>query len=168
MPEHELRAELVGKRPHRLVLRAGGDPQALVALGTRFRDQLAEQDTADTPPAHRPLDAERDLGKRIRRLVRRMQFGRAANHAVLEKGDDGRAVIGAFLGVALDEAVVHEAMETVAAAVAVEPQQVIAQQRQFFLLAQRADAGIGERSRNVREVHGLTPLREPSRRRRIP
>ena len=89
-----------------------------------------------------------------------MQFGRAANHAVLEKGDDGRAVIGAFLGVALDEAIVHEAMETVAAAVAVEPQQVIAQQRQFFLLAQRADAGIGKRSRNVREVHGLTPLRE--------
>jgi hypothetical protein len=45
-----------------------------------------------------------------------------------------RAVIGAFLGVALDETVIHEAMETVAAADAVEPQQVIAQQRQFFLL----------------------------------
>src|SRR3954447_26613514 len=89
-----------------------------------------------------------------------MQFRRTPNHAIFKEGDDGRAVIGAFLGVALDEAVVHQAMETVAAAVAVEPQQGIAQQRPFVLLAQRADAGIGERSRNVREVHGLTPLTE--------
>src|SRR5215204_5944394 len=84
-----------------------------------------------------------------------MQFRRAPNHAVFEEGDDGRAVIGAFLGVALDEAIVHEAMETVAAAIAVEPQQVIAQQRQFFLLAQRAHATIGERGRNYSEIHIL-------------
>ena len=82
-----------------------------------------------------------------------MQFGCAPNHAVFKEGDDGRAVIGAFLGVALDEAVVHEAMEAVATAVAVEPQQVIAQQRQFFLLAQRAHATIGERGRDMGEVH---------------
>ena len=87
-----------------------------------------------------------------------MQFRRTPNHAVFKEGDDGRAVIGAFLGVALDEAVVHEAMETVAAAVAVEPQQVIAQQRQFFLLAQRAHAGVGERGRNMGEVHILKLL----------
>ena len=29
VPERQLRAEFVGKRPHRLVLRAGGDPQRL-------------------------------------------------------------------------------------------------------------------------------------------
>ena len=87
-----------------------------------------------------------------------MQFRRTPNHAVFEEGDDGRAVIGAFLGVALDEAVVHEAMETVAAAVAVEPQQMIAQQRQFFLLAQRAYAAVGERGRDNGEVHILSPL----------
>jgi len=84
-----------------------------------------------------------------------MQLRRAANHAVFKEGDNGRAVIGAFFGVTLDEAVIHEAMETVAAAVTVEPQQVIAQQRQFFLLAQRANAGIGERGRKVREIHVL-------------
>ena len=83
-----------------------------------------------------------------------MQFRRPPNHAVFKEGDDSRAVIGAFLGVALDEAVVHEAMEAVATAVAVEPQQVIAQQRQFFL-TQRAHATISERGRNHSEVHIL-------------
>ena len=38
-------------------------------------------------------------------------------------------------------------------AVAVEPQQVIAQQRQFFLLAQRPNAAVGERGRDNGEVH---------------
>ena len=47
-----------------------------------------------------------------------------------------RAVVRAFGGVALDELVIHEAVETVVAAFAVEPQQVIPQQRQLFLLAQ--------------------------------
>ena len=36
-----------------------------------------------------------------------------------------------------------------------ESQQVIAQQRQFFLLAQCAHAGVGERGRNMGEVHIL-------------
>src|SRR5947208_8376891 len=84
-----------------------------------------------------------------------MQLGCAPNPAVFKEGDDGRAVIGAFLSVALDEAVIHEAMEAVAAAGAVKPQQVIAQLRQFFLLAQRAHAGVGERGRNQSEVHIL-------------
>src|SRR6476620_10173128 len=84
-----------------------------------------------------------------------MQFGGAPNNAIFKEGDDRRAVIGAYFGVALNEAVVHEAMETIAAAVAVEPQQVIAQQRQFFLLAQRAHAGVGERGRNMGEIHVL-------------
>src|SRR5690349_12761967 len=89
-----------------------------------------------------------------------MQFGRAPDHAILKEGNDDRAVIGALLGVTLDEAVVQEAVETVAAAVAVEPQQVIAQQRQFFLLAQRAYARIGERRRDNGEVHSPKLLSE--------
>ena len=71
-----------------------------------------------------------------------MQFGRAAHHAVLEKGDDDGAIIGAFLGVALDETVVHEAMKAIMAAGAIQPQQMIAQQRQFFLLAESPDRAL--------------------------
>ena len=91
-----------------------------------------------------------------------MQFGRTANHAVLKERDDHCAVIGALFGVALDEAVVHEAMEAIMPAVAVEPQQMIAQQRQFFLLAQRPDTAVSKRGRDNGKVHGLSPLREPS------
>ena len=65
-----------------------------------------------------------------------MQFGRAADDAVLHVGDDDGAVVGAFRGIALDEAVIEIAVEAIVAAFRVEPQQVIAQQRQFFLLAQ--------------------------------
>ena len=39
--EGQMRAKLVGERPHRLIAGAGGDPQDLVALGARLRDQLA-------------------------------------------------------------------------------------------------------------------------------
>ena len=49
-------------------------------------------------------------------------------------------------------------VEAVAAAIAVEPQQVIAQQRQFFLLAQRTHTAVGERGRNMGEVHILKLL----------
>jgi hypothetical protein len=58
-----------------------------------------------------------------------MQLGCAAHRAVLEVGDDDGAVIGAFLGVALDEAVIHEAMEAIIAAGSVQPQQMIPQKR---------------------------------------
>ena len=75
-----------------------------------------------------------------------MQFRRTAHHAVLDIGDDDGAIIGAFRGVALDEAVIHEAIEAVMSAVRIEPQQMIAQQRQFFLLIQRPDVAAGERS----------------------
>ena len=40
-----------------------------------------------------------------------------------------------FCGIAFDEAVIHEAMKAIVTAGAIEPQQMIAQQRQFFLLA---------------------------------
>jgi hypothetical protein len=56
-----------------------------------------------------------------------MQFGCAAHHTVLEIGDDDCAVARAFFGVALDETVVHVAMEAVVAARAIKPQQMIAQ-----------------------------------------
>ena len=54
-----------------------------------------------------------------------------------------RAIVGAFGGIALDEAVIHEAVKAVMAASAIEPQQMIAQQRQLFLLAQGPDAAPG-------------------------
>ena len=56
-----MRAELVGKRPHRVILRAGRDPQGVVALRSRFCDQLFEQDAADALPSHARLNAESDL-----------------------------------------------------------------------------------------------------------
>ena len=141
-----MRAELAGERPHRLVLRAGGDPQGAIALGARFRDQLPEQDAADAVPSHGRFHAEGDLRQRVRRLLRRMQFRRAAHHAVLDIGDDDGAIVGAFRGVTLDKAVIHEAVEAIVAAGPIEPQQMIAQQRQFFLLAQRPDVALGEAS----------------------
>ena len=74
-----------------------------------------------------------------------MQFGRTAHQAVLEIGDDDGAVIGAFLGVTDNEAVVHEAVEAIMAAGAIQPQQVIAQERKFLLLAQGPDGPLRAR-----------------------
>ena len=75
-----------------------------------------------------------------------MQFRRAAHHAVLDIGDDDGAIVGAFRGIAFDEAVIHEAVEAVMTALRIEPQQMIAQQRQFFLLTQRPNVAPGKRS----------------------
>src|SRR6476469_1997598 len=75
-----------------------------------------------------------------------MQFRRATNHATLDLGADDGTVPGALPGVAFDEAVVHEAVESVMAARRVEPQEMIAQQRQLFLPAKRPD-GARERRR---------------------
>src|ERR1700736_167118 len=74
-----------------------------------------------------------------------MQFRRAANHATLQVGDDDGTIVSAFAGVALNEAVIHEAVEAVMAALRVEPQQVIAQQRQLVLPAQRPNDAPGRR-----------------------
>src|SRR4029077_11373758 len=65
-----------------------------------------------------------------------MQLGCAADDAVLHVGNDDRAVTCALFGIAFDEAVIQEAVEAVVPASRIEPQQVIAQQRQFFLLAE--------------------------------
>jgi hypothetical protein len=98
-----------------------------------------------------------------------MQFGCTAHHAALDIGDDDRAIVSAFCGIVFDETVIHEAMETVVTAFRIESQEMIAQQRQFFLLTQRADGALREgRTRNVLVVHSKTPLGRPSRRRRIP
>ena len=134
-----MRAKFIGERSHCVVARAGGDTQFLVALGSRHRDQLAEQDRADTVPAHAALDAERNLGNRIIGLVGRMQLGRPAHHAFVQVCNNDGAVIGALFGVALDKTVVHEAVKAIMAAAAIQPQKVIAQKRQFLLLAQRTD-----------------------------
>src|ERR1019366_7295312 len=98
-----------------------------------------------------------------------MQFRRAAYHAVFDVSDDDGAVIGAFGGIVFDEAVIHEAVEAVMAALLIEPQQMIAQKRQLLLLTQRPDAAAGKRRMgNVFVSHVITPLGWPSRRRRIP
>src|SRR5450432_818428 len=164
-----MRAELAGERPHRLVLRAGGDPQAAVTLRSRFRDQLSKQDAADALASHAVLDAESDFGLRIRGLIGRMQLRRAAYHAVLDIGDDDSTVVSAFRGIAFDEVVIHEAMKAIMSALRIEPQQVVAQLRQFLLLTQRPNVAPGtRRTGNVFVSHGNTPLGWPSRRRRIP
>ena len=83
-----------------------------------------------------------------------MQFRRAANHAALEISDDNGAVLGAFPGVAFDETVIQEAIEAVMTALGVEPLQVIAQQRQLFLVAQRPDGALERRrTSDVLVVH---------------
>src|SRR3982074_2438591 len=118
-----MRAKLVGERPHRLVLRTGSDPEGAVAPRSRFRDQLFEQDAADALPSHARLDAESDLRQCVRGLIRRMQFRRAAYHAILEIGDDDRAIGGALRGIAFDETVIHEAVEAIMTALPIEPQE---------------------------------------------
>ena len=74
-----------------------------------------------------------------------MKFRSTANHAVLEISNHDRSVVRAFFRVTLDEAVVHEAVEAVMTARMIEPQQMIAQQRQLLLLAQGPNLGCGER-----------------------
>ena len=98
-----------------------------------------------------------------------MQLRRAAYHAVFEIGDDDRAIVGAFRGIAFNEAVIHEALEAVMTAHAIEPQQMIAQQRQFLLLTQDPNIALGTcRMGEILIGHVITPLGWPSRRRRIP
>src|SRR5450755_1812215 len=98
-----------------------------------------------------------------------MKFGCAMNHAALDVGDNDGAIIGAFGGVALDETVIHEAIEAVMTALRIEPQQMIAQQRQLLLLAQRPDVALGRRrTGDVVVSHVKNSSWWPSRRRRIP
>src|SRR4029077_17067801 len=120
-----MRAELVGERPHCHILRAGGNAQLPVALCARFRDQLPEQEAADATPPRRSLHAKCDLQQGVRRLLRRMQFGRCPHPAVLEVGYSDPAVLGAFFCVALNEAVVDEAMKANMAARSIKPQRMI-------------------------------------------
>src|SRR5579871_1891735 len=120
VPKRQMRAELVGKRPHRIVLSAGRNPQGPIALGARFLDQSSEQNAADTPATQASLDAEGDLGLQIRRRLGRMKLRRPSYHAVFEVSDDEGSVVRAFGGVTLDKAVVHVAVKTVMAALGIE------------------------------------------------
>src|ERR1700724_4467591 len=98
-----------------------------------------------------------------------MQFRGTPYHAVFEISDDDGAIFGAFRGIAFNKTVVQEAMEAIATGLGIEPQKMIAQQRQFFLLVQRPDVALGtRRTGDVLVVHLITPLGNPSRRRRIP
>src|SRR5882724_3705746 len=98
-----------------------------------------------------------------------MQFRSAPDHAIFEIGNDDGAVAGAFCGIAFDEAIFYEAAEAVAAARRIKPQQMIAQQGQFFVLIQRANHALGGgRTATVWVAHVKSPLGWPSRRRRIP
>src|ERR1700704_625242 len=116
-----MRPELVGERPHRVILCAGGNPQRVITLRPRFRDQLSKQDAADALASHARLDAEGDLWLRIQGLIGRMKLRRAADHAVLDISDDDRAVIGAFRGIAFNETVIHETMKAIMSARRIEP-----------------------------------------------
>src|SRR5579859_47978 len=107
-----------------------------MALPARLRKQPAEQNAADALAPYAFLDTEGDLRQAILGLLRPMQLGRAAYDAVFHVGHDDRAVVGTLLGIALDEAFIDDAVEAVATAVRIEAQQVIAQERQLFLLAQ--------------------------------
>ncbi len=135
--KNQIGAELGGQPAHRVILHAGGDAQAAIALPARFRDHPFEQQATDATPAHAGFNAERDFRQAVLGLLRRMQLGRTAHDAVFHVGDDDGAVAGAFGSVALYEAVIQEAVEAVMAAGGIEPQQMVAQQRQFFVLAQR-------------------------------
>jgi hypothetical protein len=98
-----------------------------------------------------------------------MQLGRTADHAVDDIGDNHGAVLGAAGGVTLNEAVVEKAVETVVPACGIKPQEVIAQKRQFFLLAQGPHiARNGRRAGRVFKYHVKTPLGVPRGGVRIP
>jgi len=85
-----------------------------------------------------------------------VQLRRASDDAVLEIGDDDGTVAGAFGGVALQEAIIHEAVETVVAALGIKPQQVIAQQGQLFVLPKRSNgAPGGVQKGNVLIAHAI-------------
>src|SRR5262249_34080118 len=72
------------------------------------------------------------------------------------------AVAGASLGIALDEAVIEKSVKAVVAALRVKAQQVIAQQRQFFPLAQGTHvAKPRPRAETISVLHVNAPLRSP-------
>src|SRR6202051_9304 len=122
-----MRAELVGERAPRLVLRARRDPQGMVAPRSCFRDQLPKQDAADALTPYARLHAESDLRHGIRRLVGQMQLRSPSDNAAFDIGDDDCAITGTFRGIVFDEAVVQKSVKTITTAVRVEPQQMIAQ-----------------------------------------
>jgi len=91
-----------------------------------------------------------------------MQLGCTAHHAIFDVSNDDGTIIGALLGVALDKAVVHEAVKAIMAAGSIQPQQMFAQQRQFLLLAERPNGALGARRTGDGFVsHNSTPRGGP-------
>ncbi len=155
--EREMRAELLRQRLHRLVLPAGGDPQACIVLAAGFLQQLLEQRAAHALAAHAAFDAERDFGHRIRRALGRVQFGRAPHHTVLDVGDHDRAVLETARGVGFQKFLADAAVETVAAAGRLQAQQMVAQQVLFTGL-QRPDEACPRRRSECRNIaHNKSP-----------
>src|ERR1700761_2097132 len=70
--ERQMRAKFLRQRPHRVVLRTGGDAQSGKALAARLRDQSPKQRATDATTAHGILDAKGDLRLAVWRLLRRM------------------------------------------------------------------------------------------------
>jgi len=103
--------------------------------GFNERSNYVATIAADALAPHTRLDAESDLRQCVGGLIGRMQLSRAAHHAVLDIGDDDGTVVGAFRGITFDKTVIHEAVEAIMTASPIKPQQMIAQQRQLFLLA---------------------------------
>src|ERR1700722_16817030 len=91
-----------------------------------------------------------------------MKPRRRPYHATFEIGDDNGSVARAFLRVALDEAIVHEAVKAIMAALVIKPQQMIPQQRQLFLPGQCSKDAIGKRrTRHALVAPGQSPLGSP-------
>src|SRR5262249_58190165 len=120
--EAQLGVELARELLHAPIVGQARHVQQLVAAVARSQQRAREQRGADAEALPRPLDAERGLGLLV--SAERAQLGRAAQHTVDEIAVDDGVEAQRHLHVAADEVVRHGAGETVAPAVAVEPQQM--------------------------------------------
>src|SRR5690242_5302801 len=162
MSKPEVRSEFIGKRPHGFVLCASSDAQGTISLRACLVDQLAEQGGANAPPAQAPLDAEGNLRLGARGLIGRMQLRSTSNLPVFEIRNHDGPVARALRRIALDEAVMHKAVEPIVAALGIKPQQMITQLGQFFISGKRANrASCNRGTENVSIAHVETPLGSP-------
>src|SRR6516164_5948473 len=82
-----------------------------------------------------PLVRASSINRRNRLVpTPRLLTSASTDHAIFDVGNDHRAIIGASGGVAFDETVVEKPVEAVVPTLGIEAHQVIAQQRQYFLL----------------------------------
>jgi len=155
--EVESRAELARKRTHRFVVCAGGDAQPPVAGALCFGEQRLEQHAADAAAAQVMLDAEGDLGGAIGGAFWRVQLGGRVHLAVLKVADNDDAIVQTADGISDDEVLIDRAVEAIAPAPRIEPQQVVAQKRQFGGL-QHPDFSLRQGARARQNLgHSQTP-----------